>query len=420
MARTLKRAGIVTWLADPYESTVDSAPASYRLGGGNRIWTIPAIFGAVFLVLALVGWATDSQQFYFSYLVGWTLCLSISLGSLFFIVIHHLTKARWSVVVKRIAESLAMGMPVLALLSIPILLGMHDLFHWTHEELLDPQSPQYDPIIAGKTAYLNTPFFIIRLIAYLGLWSLLAIKFYRLSILQDVDPDPEIPARARKTSAWGLAVLAVTTAWGSYDLLMSVDPHWFSTIFGVYIFAGSFWIAVAVIALIGLVIQRFELGVPHAITSEHYMDLGKLMFGFTVFWAYIAFSQYMLIWYGNIPEETVWFRHRLEGGWENHSLMLLLLHFVVPFIVLLPSSTKRMRPVLAAMAVLFIGMHWFDLHWIVMPVKSATGGFHWIDFAAWFGLLGLFIALTMYRLSRHSLIPQNDPYLQESLDFQNV
>ncbi len=420
MARKLKRAGIANLLADPFEPTVDSAPAPYRLGGSSRTWLLPGIVGGLFLVLAFVGWAVDSKQFYFSYLVGWSFCLSIALGALYFVVIQHLTKARWSVVVRRIAESLAMGFPVLAVLSIPIFLGMHDLYHWTHEELHDPQDPHFDPIIAGKSAYLNTPFFVIRIVAYFVLWTLISYKLYRLSVLQDVDPDPTIPARQRKVSAWGLAVLAVTTAWGSYDILMSVDPHWFSTIFGVYIFSGAFWVAIAAITFVALVIQHTRLGVPNAITIEHYHDLGKLMFGFTVFWAYIAFSQYMLIWYGNIPEETVWYRHRLEGGWEVHSLMLLLLHFAVPFIIMLPRAPKRMRSVLGVMAVWFFVMHWFDLHWIVMPVLDRTGGFHWMDFAAWLGLTGIMASVFMYRLSRHSLVPRNDPYLQESLDFENV
>lgn len=420
MARTLERAGIAALLADPFQPTADSAERPFRLGGDFRTWAAPAIIGGLFLVLAIVGWIIDAHQFYFSYLVGWTFCLTISLGALFFVVIQHLTKARWSIVLRRMAESLAMGIPVLAVLSIPIFFGMHDLYHWTHEELLDPNDSHYDPIIAGKSAYLNVPFFIARMIAYFILWSLIAYKLYRLSVLQDVDPDPTIPARQRKVSAWGLPVLAVTTAFGSYDILMSTDPHWFSTIFGVYFFSGAFWVALASLTFLALTIQQADIGFQKTITLEHYQDLGKLMFGFTVFWTYIAFSQYMLIWYGNIPEETVWYRHRLEGGWEYHSLMLLLLHFVVPFIVLLPRSTKRMRPVLGVMAVWFFVMHWFDLHWLVMPVLDHHGGFHWMDFAAWIGLFGVFAAVFMFRLGRHSLVPRNDPHLQESLGFENV
>ncbi|MFW5955441.1 MAG: hypothetical protein ACOCSK_01730 [Rhodothermales bacterium] len=420
MANSLEKAGIGTRIIDPFRATAQDESRIYRLEGGRRAWAWPAILGSVFFVVALIGWLVDAHHFYFSYLVGWTFCLSIALGALFFVVIQHLTKARWSVVVRRMAESIAWSIPLLALLSIPLFFGLHDLYHWTHEELHDPTHPDYDPLVAGKSAYLNVPFFVVRIILYLALWSLIAYKLYRLSLLQDVHPDPSIPSRQRKVSAWGLPVLAVTVSFASYDLLMSTDPHWFSTIFGVYFFAGAFFAILAVLTLMGLALQRGGIGFQRLITVEHYHDLGKLMFGFTVFWAYIAFSQYMLIWYGNIPEETVWYRHRLEGGWEYHSLALLLLHFVVPFIVLLPRTTKRMQSVLAVMAVWFLVMHWFDLHWLVMPVLSHYGGFHWIDFAAWLGLGGLFAGMIMFRLSRHSLVPRNDPYLQESLRFENI
>jgi len=156
------------------------------------------------------------------------------------------------------------------------------------------------------------------------------------------------------------------------------------------------------------------------ITAEHYQDLGKYMFGFTVFWAYIAFSQYMLYWYGGIPEETVWFQHRLQNGWGWHSAFLVLFHFVVPFFVLLPRATKRSSIVLSFMAVWIIGMHWFDIHWIVLPVLRDSGGFHWLDFTCWLGLTGIFAGCLMYRLSRHPLVPQNHPYLGESLQFENT
>lgn len=419
MARTLKRAGLGALLADPYGPTADRADGKYRPADNPRMWMIPAVVGGLLLVVALIGWVVDPHQFYFSYLVGWMFCVSISLGSLFFIVIQHLTRARWSVVIRRIAESLAMSMPLLAVLSIPVFLGIHDLYHWSHEELHDPTSPDYDGLVAGKSPYLNVPFFIVRCVIYLAVWSYLAIRFYGLSLSQDVEPDPAIPAKQRFTSAWGLAALAITTAFASYDFLMSTDPHWFSTIFGVYLFSGSFWVALAAMTIVGLLVQRVNFGLRGIVTTEHFHDLGKLMFGFTVFWAYIAFSQYMLIWYGNIPEETVWYRHRLEEGWEYHSLILLVFHFIAPFIILLPRATKRMRPVLAVMAVWFFVLHWFDLHWLVMPVLHHHAGFHWLDFAAWLGLFGIFAAAFMFRLGRHGLVPRNDPYLAESLHFQN-
>jgi hypothetical protein len=420
MARTLERSGIAAFLLDPFRPTADSAEGPYRSRAGSRLWLVPAGIGAVFFALTLVGWVVDAPQFYFAYLVGWTFCLSIALGALFFVVIQHLTRARWSVVVRRSAESLAAAIPLLALLSIPIFIGMHDLFHWTHAELHDPTHPEYDALIAGKSAYLNTPFFIIRFVIYFGLWSIISYRTYRLSVLQDVAPDPLIPAQLRKVSAWGLPVLAVTATFASFDLLMSLDPHWFSTIFGVYFFAGAMWATFAILVLVNLAFQRGNVGLVNVVTTEHYHDLGKFMFGFTVFWAYIAFSQYMLIWYGNIPEETLWYRHRLEYGWEYNSLALLVMHFIIPFLILLPRSTKRSVPVLAVMGVWFLIMHWFDLHWLALPVLHHDAMFHWLDFTAWLGLFGLFVGAFLFRLARHSLIPRNDPYLSESLHFHNT
>jgi hypothetical protein len=257
-------------------------------------------------------------------------------------------------------------------------------------------------------------------VLYFAAWTIVSYRLYTLSVRQDVDPDPDIPAKLRSTSAWGLPLTGVTLAFASYDILMSTDPHWFSTIFGVYFFSGGILSAVSVIALVALLLQKTGGLLRGVITKEHYQDLGKYMFGFTVFWAYIAFSQYMLYWYGGIPEETVWFQHRLQNGWQWHSAALVLFHFVVPFLVLLPRAPKRTSVVLSVMAVWLIGMHWFDLHWVTVPVLRESGGFHWLDFTCWLGLTGIFAGALMYRLRRHSLIPQNHPYLGESLHFENT
>ncbi len=419
MADNVQLSSLTMWVADPLRPTAHHARDVFSPVGKVGRWFVPAGIGVGALALSAVGWVTDAQQFYFSYLVGWTFCLSIALGSLFFVLVQHLTRARWSVVVRRISEALIWSFPLLALLFVPILIGMHDLYHWTHPELIDPADPQFDPIIAGKSGYLNIPFFIIRMVVYMVAWTFISYRLYALSVRQDVDGDRSIGARMRRVSAAGLVVTAVTTAFASYDLLMSLDPHWFSTIFGVYFFAAAFWTAHALIALFAILLQRSR-GLRGIVNREHYHDLGKMMFGFTVFWAYIAFSQYMLIWYGNLPEETLWYRHRLEHGWEVHSAALLVAHFIIPFWVLLPRGAKRAVPVMSVMAVWFLVMNWFDFHWIAMPVLHPEhAGFHWLDFACWIGLFGLFVGLVLFRLGRHSLVPQNDPYLEKSLKFTN-
>ncbi len=420
----IKSNSLLFFLGDPYKPTRDGASEKYRFSGGVAWWAVPLIIGALMLVVSGVGAASDPKQFYFSYLVGWAFCLTITLGSLFFVLVQHLTKARWSAVVRRVPEALIWAFPLLAVLGIPILLGMHDLYHWTHAELFDPESPKYDALVAGKQAYLNTPFFIARVAFYFLAWTLISYRLYSLSVRQDLAPTADMPMIFRKVSAIGLVLFALTISFAGFDLIMSVDPHWFSTIFGVYIFAGSFLSALAMMILVLSMLQRSGGMLKGVVTVEHFQDLGKFMFGFTVFWAYIAFSQYMLYWYGNIPEETIWYRHRLEHGWQYHSAVLLVMHFIIPFIVLLPRWTKRILPLLTFMAVYMLIMHWFDLHWLVMPVLdlqlNGHAGFHWLDFTTFIGLFAILFGTMMYRLSRHSLVPQNDPYLGQSLRFHST
>ncbi len=407
------------WLVDPLRPT-QATGADFRYTADARSWLAPTLIGLALLIVSFVGWAVDAHQFYFSYLVGWIFCVSVAVGAQFFIIIQHLTKAHWSVVVRRIPEALVWAFPVLALLSIPILFGMHDLFHWAHHGVMDPASPEYDPVLAGKEAYLNVPFFLVRVVFYFAVWTLIGYRLYTLSVRQDVDPDRSIPARQRSTSAWGLPLMAVTTAFASYDFLMSLDPHWFSTIFGVYFFADAFLSSFAFTTLLAVLFQRSGM-LRRTISAEHYQDLGKFMFGFTVFWAYIAFSQYMLIWYGNLPEETIWYRIRLENGWQVYSAILLIGHFIIPFWVLISRGAKRILPLMAFMSVWILVMHWFDFWWIAMPVLRETNpAFHWLDFTSALGLFGLMLGLCLYRLSRHSLVPENDPQLQKSIAFVNV
>ncbi len=423
MPDSLQRSSLFVSLLDPVAPT---APGDYPFTGGSRSILVPSLLGVALVVVSGMLGLNEAfrAQFYFSYLIGWTFCLSLALGALFLVLIKHLVRAYWIVSLRRIPEAVAASFPLLAILSIPILIGLFDghgtYHHWTQEGITDPASSHYDEVLAGKVAYLNRPFFLARVAFYFIIWTFISARLWRLSLLQDVTRDAAIPARQRHLSAWGLPVMGLTTAFGSYDLLMSVDPHWFSTIFGVYFFAGAFVAALSFTALIVLVLQRAGM-LRGVVTREHYHDLGKLMFGFVVFWAYIAFSQYMLYWYGGIPEETVWFKHRLEHGWEQHSALLLVGHFILPFIIMLPRAIKRNALLLGIMAVWLLVMQWFDHHWLAMPMlhqEHAT--FHWLDFVCWLGLTGLFAGALLWRLRRHSIVCAGDPKLRQSLDFENA
>ncbi len=453
----------LSFVFDPVAAERDRVPQRYRFLGGQRWWTTPLAIGAALLVAGLVMTLADVPRLLFAYLIGWTFCLSISLGALFFVMIHHITKARWSTTIRRIPEALVASFPLLAIAGLPVLFGMHDLYHWTHAELYDPASPYYDSIIAGKKLYLNTPFFIVRYVLYFAAWTWLGSRLWSISVRNDARPDAENTLRLRKISAYGIPLAAVTTAFASFDYLMSTDPHWFSTMFGVYFWAGGWLGALCLITFLALLLKK--AGMLPEVTVEHTQDMGKYMFAFVVFWTYVAFSQYMLYWYANLPEEIVWFHKRSEGGWGIVAASLLIFNFILPFLLLLPRVTKRVAPALATMAVWLLVMHWVDLWWIAMPsmhvaaeashaALAAGGGdllaslqavvppaeavheavegpagmslhvvqphLPLVEMAIWLGLFGLYVGVALARLGRHAVTPYSDPYFAESLRFENV
>ena len=248
----------------------------------------------------------------------------------------------------------------------------------------------------------------------------LARFFYRTSVKQDSTHDPALTRRMEVVSAPGMVLFALSLNFAAFDLLMSLDPHWFSTIYGVYYFACSVLLFFAVMPKILVWLQAQGL-MKNAVTIEHYHDIGKFMFAFTVFWAYIAFSQYMLIWYGNIPEETEWFLKRQTGGWTAISLTLLFGHFVLPFLMLISRHVKR-RPVLLAVIGVYVAvMCWIDMYWLVIPEFSpGVARFGLLDILVYLGIAGIYSAVIAWRLGRTSLIPEGDPRLQESLAFENA
>lgn len=367
------------------------------------------------LALGLPGSEENHRQLWHSWLVGSLFVLSIALGALFFVLVHHATQAGWGIVVRRIAEDVMATLPLLGLLFVPLILGRHELFHhW-----LGPEAA-HDPVLLHKRPYLNETFFILRAVFYFAVWSGLALWFGRLSRRQDETGDRELTRRMRRASAPGLLLFAVTVTFFAFDWVMSLNPHWYSTIFGLYFFAGS---AMAFFAFLALAVIAGRRSGPLAAVSstEHQHDIGKLLFAFVVFWAYMAFSQYMLIWYANLPEETGFFAGRLTGSWRALSAVLALGHFIVPFFFLLPRTVKRNAMALAAASVWLLVMHLLDLYWLVMPNLHAAGPvLSLLDVAALIGCCGVFLAAFGGALRRQALIPLRDPRLPESLTFENV
>jgi hypothetical protein len=383
-------------------------------------WRRLPMLGLVLAVVGLgaslaIGLASPASrsQLWHSWLVGALFVLSIALGGLFFVLIHHSTQAGWSVVVRRVGENAMATLPFLALLFVPMLFGMAELFHWSHADAVAK-----DPLLLHKRPYLNVPFFLIRTLAYFAIWSFLAIWFGRLSRLQDKTGDHQLTRRMRRASASALILFALTVTFFSFDWVMSLDPHWYSTIFGVYFFAGSVMAFFAFLALVALG-QRDLLA--RVLNAEHLHDIGKLLFAFLVFWAYMAFSQYLLIWYANLPEETGFFAQRLAGSWRPVTIALSLGHFVVPFFFLLPRTIKRNRTALTVAALWLLFMHLLDMYWLVMPSLHAAGlTLSLLDGAALIGCVGVFLAAFGWSQGRQALVPLRDPRLPESLTFENI
>jgi len=383
---------------------------TYRLTDKGNFGNIMLIIGIIGLILSFIGWFSDSRQFYFSYLTAFVFWITIAWGGLFFVMLHHLVSANWSVVIRRFGESISMVIPFMAILFIPLLFGLKELFLW-----MNPETVAGDQLLLGKSDYLNLDFFIIRLIAYFLIWTVLAYLLNKLSLKQNKTPSFEITKKMRIVSAPGMILFALTLTFASFDWLMSLDAHWYSTIFGVYIFSGAFLAFISIVAL--MIIRLQSNGVlTEAITKEHYHDLGKWMFAFTVFWGYMAFSQYFLIWYGNIPEETIWFLHRWETSWKTISLLIVFGHFGIPFFVLFPQMAKKNKIVMTIMTIWILLMHWVDIYWIVMPTLHPHGvHFSWLDLTTLIGIGGIFLYIFWRLFTAHPLVPVGDPDLEKSI-----
>lgn len=374
-------------------------------------------------VLAVVGlaasagaFAVDRHHAAMSWLVGFAFVTTLCLGALFFVVIQHLTRAAWSVAARRQAEWIASALPACAALFLPVLAFSKDIYVW-----LGPEAA-HDENLHKKAAWLNPGFWTGRAVFYFVLWSAIALFFARHSQQQDADGKDEHTHKMQALSAPATLLFALSASFASFDWLMSLQPHWYSTIFGVYIFSGAMVATFATLALLTIRLQVTGY-FKKVSTVEHRHDIGKLLFGFTVFWAYIAFSQFFLIWYANLPEEIVFFHQRLEGGWHGLSVFLPVGHFVVPFALLLSRHVKRSIPGLTIGAILLLVMHYLDLYWIVMPTFEKHGpdlAKAWIDVAALLGPIGVIALVVARKAATTSLFPVKDPRLAETLHLENL
>lgn len=416
--------------------------AKITLGdSGSSVVLLGGIGGVILLLVSWVlantlcqGWTS----FLYVYLTNFLFFVSISLGALFFVIVQHLTRAGWSVAVRRIAEVLAATTPLMGLLFVPVLIAVvvptmygspsGVLYLWNQEEYWVGSLN-----ITKKWYYLNSTGFLVRSVIYFVIWGVISNFFLGASRVQDENGDPKLTSKMQFWSAPCTLLFAFTVIFASFDWSMSLAPAWFSTIFPVYFFAGGFLGALCSMILILLVLQKNGI-VDQDVTHDHYHDLAKLSFGFIFFWGYIAFSQFLLIWYANIPEETVWYLPRIQGRWAVSSLILLFGHLLVPFLLMMPRTLRRNKDFLWYAAIFLLAMHWFDHFWIVMPqmyetfaaVTELTGGsgialqhtFGPVEACCFLGMLLIYSAFFCWVASDRPLIPLKDPRLTESLNFK--
>ena len=381
----------------------------------NRIPVIAAVVALLGMVACAILGVANPKQFFFSWLVSFLFFLSLALGALFFVLIQYATQGGWGIVVRRIGETIFAMVPVMAALFLPVLLGLRDLYSWTV-----PGVAEHDALLHWKAPYLNVPFFLIRAVLYFGIWSFIALLYFRGSRGQDVTGDPMVSARLRRLAGPSIIVLALTQTFACIDWIMSLTPHWYSTIFGVYFFAGSFVGFIALLSVVTVAMRRAGL-LDTVISAEHLHDIGKWLFAFTAFWAYIAFSQFFLMWYANLPEETIWYKARIDGSWLPVSLLLMAGHFGVPFFYLMGRSVKRNGTTLAVGGAWILIMHFVDIYWQVMPTLHPEGlRPSALDVAALVAVGGCFVAATSWLMRRQALVPLRDPRLAESLAFENA
>lgn len=368
-----------------------------------------AAVGLLSLGLCAVGAFIDRHQFSFSWLFAFAFFFTLLAGCFFWVIVHHVTDAEWSVVVRRQLENLAMLIPVMAVFFIPVLIFRHDLYEWMNV------APGHDPLLDSKRAYLNWQFFLVRAIFYFAFFSGAALLFRRFSVQQDRDGNPAYTLKMRKVAFTALPLFGISLTFGAYDWLLGLDYHWFSTMWGVYIFAGAAGSSMSLLVLVITALRKAGY-LKDIITPEHYQIMGKWMLSFTVFWAYIGFSQYMLIWYANMPEETEYFIRRNTESWNSLSLFLVIGRFFVPFALLLVRSPKRKPRQLCLIAGWLVFMQLVDIYVVILPALHGAG----LHISIWdlVSLAGIGATLAFFYLRilpKTSLFPNRDPRLLESL-----
>jgi hypothetical protein len=381
----------------------------------DRIKQPALIVGVVALALTIVGAFFNRDDFFRSYLLAYVYWIGISLGCFAILMIQHLSGGAWGIVIRRILEAATRTFPLGLVLFIPLAFGLNSLYSWTH-----PAAD--DHVLQGKAAYLNVPFFLGRTAFYFVIWIGIAYLLNKWSRQQDEASEPkEVTRKMQDLSGPSLVLLGGTMTFASIDWVMSLDPHWVSTIFGVLFMAGTALTAIAFIIAMVVFLSNYK-PMNEVIAGRHLNDLGKLMLAFVMLWAYFSFSQFLIIWSGNLPEEIPWYIRRLDGVWKVIAGFIILFHFILPFFLLLPKKANRNPRILVTVAVLVIIMRYVDLYWLIGPQVSHSGGgmqaafhFNWMDIVAPIGIGGIWVWYFITQLKKLPLLPINEPQLEGAI-----
>jgi hypothetical protein len=377
----------------------------------KRVSTLAISVGALFFALLIFGLLVDRAQFFHAYLVGFIFWIGITIGSLALLMLQHLTGGAWGLIIRRVLEAATRTLPLMLILFIPVLVGLNQIYPWTNRTAMDQV-----PVLKEKAAhYLNPAFFMTRAAVYFVIWGLMVLLLNWLSLQHDRTNDRRLAKRLQMISGPGLGVLILTITFASIDWVMSLDPAWSSTIYGL-IFVASWSLSALAFGILVMSWLSQREPMNAVVRTSHFHDWGNLLLTLVMLWTYFAFSQYLIIWSGNLPEETIWFVARKHGGWGVIALGIVILQFVFPFLTLLSRAAKKSPQKLAQLAVLILIMRVVDVIWLIEPSFDPER-FHlsWMDLVTPIAMGGLWIATFAWQLQKRSLIPINDPQLEQAL-----
>lgn len=373
----------------------------------DRLRPIAIAVGALATLACIGGVVVDPAQFFRSYLFAFLFWLGIALGSLGIEMIHHLTGGVWGFVIRRVLEAASMTLPLLGLLFIPIFFGMHALFIWTHPSAIAPISE-----LRHKTPFLNVPWFIVRAVLYFIIWSVMAWLLRRWSLQQDRTGDPAITQRFQHACGPGLILYFLTMSIAAIDWIMSLEPRWYSTTFGLVVISGQGLAALAFATLSAISLTDHK-ALADLVKPKAFHDLGNLLLAFMLMWAYLAFTQYLIIWSGNLSDESTWYIHRGHGGWQTIGLALIVFHFLLPFVALLFGTLKKNYRTLAVLALYILAAHILDVFYLVLPTfYTHSFHVHWLDVSCFLAIGGWWLTCFSWTMWGKSPVPLHDPRLE--------